>query len=319
MTEKKNNRWLVNTVMILGLIAFLGFSVIPFIGVFQGNARQAETAATAQAKAEAQTSELEAQARGYELVLQREPDNLTALRGLLEIRLQLQNIEGAIAPLEKLAKLQPEEPRYGVLLAQAKQYTGDAEGAAQAYRAVLNTHPGDADALQGLVKLLLDQNRPEAAIGLLQDTLQLATQANQIKPGSIDTVSVHLILGQVYAEQKRLDEAIAAYDEGIKANDQDFRPVLAKAIVLREKAQTQEADTLFAKAVTLAPAQYKDQINQLARGETPGSGTANSTPAEASAPAGGTSGNTPGSLPAIAPPNDAPSSEGSSGESPAQN
>lgn len=291
MTEKKNNRWIVNTVMILGLMAFLGFSLIPFIGAFQGDARQAETTASAQANAQAQTSELEAQAKGYELVLQREPDNQTALRGLLEIRLQLQDIPGVIAPLEKLTKLQPEETRYGVLLAQAKQYTGDTEGAAQAYRAVLNTRPGDADALQGLVKLLLDQNRPEAAIGLLQDTLQLATQANQIQPGSIDTVSVHLILGQVYAEQKRLDEAIAAYDAAIKANDQDFRPVLAKAIVLKEKAQTQEAETLFAKAVTLAPAQFKDQINQLARGETPQVGT--------QAPADSPAGDAPGSLPAI--------------------
>ncbi|WP_448571514.1 tetratricopeptide repeat protein [Trichothermofontia sp.] len=291
MTEKKNNRWIVNTVMILGLMAFLGFSLIPFIGAFQGDARQAETAASAQANAQAQTNELEAQAKGYELVLQREPDNQTALRGLLEIRLQLQDIPGVIAPLEKLTKLQPEETRYGVLLGQAKQYTGDTEGAAQAYRAVLNTHPGNAEALQGLVKLLLDQNRPEAAIGLLQDTLQLATQANQIQPGSIDTVSVHLILGQVYAEQKRLDEAITAYDAAIKANDQDFRPVLAKAIVLKEKAQTQEAEALFAKAVTLAPAQFKDQINQLARGETPQAGT--------EAPADRPTGDTPGSLPAI--------------------
>lgn len=307
MTEKKNNRWLVNTVMILGLLAFLGFSLIPFIGAFQGNARQAETAATAQASAQAQTSELEAQAKGYELVLQREPDNLTALRGLLEIRLQLQDIAGVIAPLEKLTKLQPEETRYGVLLAQAKQYTGDAEGAAQAYRTVLNTRPGDPDALQGLVKLLLDQNRPEAAIGLLQDTLQLATQANQIQPGSIDMVSVHLILGQVYAEQKRLDEAIVAYDAAINANDQDFRPVLAKAIVLKETDQSQEAATLFAKAVTLAPAQFKDQINQLARGETPQVST--------DAPANSPAGDTPGSLPAIA----GPDGETASEETPASN
>ncbi len=317
MTEKKNNHWIVNTVMILGLIAFLGFSLIPFMGVFQSSSRQAETAATAQANAQAQKTELEAQARGYELVLQREPDNQTALRGLLEIRLQLQDIPGVIAPLEKLTKLQPEETRYGVLLAQAKQYTGDTEGAAQAYRTVLNTHPGDADALQGLVKLLLDQNRPEAAIGLLQDTLQLANQANQLQPGSIDTVSVHLILGQVYAEQKRLDEAITAYDAAIKANDQDFRPILAKAIVLKEKNQTSEAETLFAKAATLAPAQYKDQINQLARGETPNAAPAAPNAAADDTP--GPAGNVPGSLPAIESPADTPSSAGSSEPSPAQN
>jgi tetratricopeptide (TPR) repeat protein len=232
---------------------------------------------------------LQAQARGYELVLQREPDNVTALRGLLQVRLELigqgvGDIKDAIAPLEKLASLNPETTEYGILLAQAKERTGDREGAAGAYRSILVSRPGEIKALQGLVNLLLVQQRPEAAIGLLQDTLKAAPAANQAKPESIDVTSVQLILGQVYAVQKRFDEAIAIYDESAKANPKDFRPTLGKAIVLKEQGKTDEAKTLFDRATELAPPNYKDQINQLASGTPSPSPAAATTPEPAASP-----------------------------------
>jgi tetratricopeptide (TPR) repeat protein len=198
-------------------------------------------------------------------VLQREPDNETALRGLLETRLEMGDIPGAITPLEKLAEIKPEQPEYMILLAQAKQQVNDREGAAQAYRSILANQPGNLGALQGLVGLLLEEDRPEAAIGLLQDTMQMADQANEIQPDSIDTAAVQLILGQVYAEQQRYEEAIAVYDELTVLDDQDFRPLVAKAIVLRAQGNVEEAQPLFELAASLAPSQYKDQINQLAQ------------------------------------------------------
>ena len=112
--------------------------------------------------------------------------------------------------------------------------------------------------------LLLEQKRPEAAIGLLEDTLSKATQANKIEPGSVDIVAVQVLLGNVRASQKRYGQALAAYDMAIKNNKQDFRPVLAKAMLLKEQGKIDEAKPLFTTAATLAPAQYKDEINKQA-------------------------------------------------------
>jgi len=266
---KQRNRWIITTVMAIASLAFLSLLFMPFLTAFQTSNQPAAADASPGAALATQQQELEVQAKGYELVLQREPENQTALRGLLETRIRQDNVKGAIEPLEKLAKLNPDQADYTVLLAQAKQRVGDAEGAAQSYRDVLKTQPGNVNALQGFVDLMLEQKRPEAAIGLLQDTLRGAEAANEATPGSIDVTSVQLLLGRVYAEQGRSDEAIAIYDQAIETDNQDFRPVLVKAIVLRTAGRATEAEPLFTTAAALAPAQYKDQINQLAAGETP--------------------------------------------------
>ncbi len=68
-----------------------------------------------QAAVEAQTRIVEAEA-GYEIVLEREPDNITALDGLLQLRLAHNDWEGAKVPLNKLITLQPNNEAYSSLL-----------------------------------------------------------------------------------------------------------------------------------------------------------------------------------------------------------
>ncbi|MCL6436372.1 MAG: tetratricopeptide repeat protein [Leptolyngbyaceae cyanobacterium HOT.MB2.61] len=261
---------MINVVLILAVISFIGFSIIPLIqGALTANQTPNASPSPSQTASSIPNREqLQKQAEGYELVLQREPDNQTALRGLLEARLGMGDVKGSIAPLEKLVKLNPNQADYAVLLAQAKQQVNDLEGAAQTYRDILKVKPGNINALDGLTTLLLQQKRPEAAIGLLQDTLKTAPKANQIEAGSVDVPSVQLLLGRVYAEQKRYDEAIAMYDEAARSDKNDFRPVLAKAIVLKAQGKADAAKPLFDSAANLAPAQYKDQINTLASSST---------------------------------------------------
>ncbi|MEM6255841.1 MAG: tetratricopeptide repeat protein [Cyanobacteria bacterium P01_D01_bin.156] len=263
----KRNRWLVGGILFIAVASLLAVSLGPFIQTAferQGNYNNAaSTPTTADRQAE-----LEGRANGYELVLEREPNNQAALEGLVEARIGLGDIAGAAEPLARLAELNPQDPRYAVLLAQTKQELNDLEGAAQTYRSVLTASPGNMEALQGLVTLLLEQQRPQAAVGLLQDTLKTAEQSNQIQPGTIDVVAVKLLLGQVYADQTRYDDAIAIYDTAIQDTQNlggtpDFRPTLAKALILREVGNESDAKPLFETALSLAPVQFKDRIQQL--------------------------------------------------------
>lgn len=75
----------------------------------------------AQEQAPSETDALKDQAQGYELVLQREPQNQVALEGLAKTRLEMQDAQGAIAPLETLVKLYPEREDYQTLLAETQK------------------------------------------------------------------------------------------------------------------------------------------------------------------------------------------------------
>ena len=263
----KRNRWLVGGILFIAVAALLAVSLGPLIQAAFNQQSGYDNSGHTATNPDRQV-ELQGRANGYELVLEREPDNQAALEGLVEARIGLGDLAGAAEPLARLAELNPQEPRYSVLLAQAKQELNDLEGAAQTYRNILTATPGNMEALQGLVALLVEQERPQAAVGLLEDTLKTAEQSNQIRPGAIDVVAVKLLLGQVYAEQGRYDDAIATYDTAIQdveaqGGTPDFRPMLAKGLILQEIGQGEEAQPLFETALSLAPAQYKDSIQQL--------------------------------------------------------
>lgn len=257
--QNKRSPWMS---IVLGLMLFslIIFSALPFINsIFNENTLFSETESVATISQE-QQAQLEAEARGYQKVLLREPENETALRELLNIRLQQQDIEGAIAPLQTLAKIYPEQSEYGILLGQAKQYQEDNEGAASAYREVLASDPDNTMALGGLVNLFLNQNLSERAIALLQNTLD---RVKEQKDNNFDISSIKLLLGEVYTEAQKYSEAISLYDEIAKANTSDFRPLLAKALILQKQEKTEEAKSLLQSAYELAPVEFKDQIRQI--------------------------------------------------------
>jgi tetratricopeptide (TPR) repeat protein len=254
------HRWAINLVVAMSLLALTGFSLFPLVNMALDGGAAVATEPTSLSAA--QTSQIQAQAQGYLQVLQKEPENQVALKGLLNARLQLGDIKGSLLPLEKIAVLNPQISDYTVLLAQTKQYLGDREGATASYRTVLAIQPQNINALQGLVSLLIDAKHPEAAMGAVQAALKSAPPATDVTP-------LKLLLAQVYLTQQRNADALAIYDRAIEANKEDFRPLLAKALVFKQMGNLTEAQSLLNTAVALAPADYKDQIKQLAQATRP--------------------------------------------------
>lgn len=68
-------------------------------------------------------SQLQTQVKGYELVLQREPNNQMALEKLSIIRLNSGDNQGAIALLEKLSQQHPDRQDYKTLLTNVQTKT----------------------------------------------------------------------------------------------------------------------------------------------------------------------------------------------------
>jgi tetratricopeptide (TPR) repeat protein len=260
VAQRTAKQWAINIVLIIVTLSFLGISIAPLLGGILAP-QQTPTNATAQTS---EKDRIKIQIEGFEAVLKREPKNRTALEGLVNLRLALGETKATVEPLQLLAESYPEITDYRLVLANTYIKLKDREKAAAEYRKVLATEPGNLRAIQPLVDLELEDKRPEAAIGVLEDAIEKADTANKIQPGSVNKGDLSWILGELYRKQKRHKEAIAIYHKIAKDDAKDFRPLLGKAQIERAQGDEAKAQALFADALKLAPAQFKDDINKIA-------------------------------------------------------
>jgi thioredoxin-like negative regulator of GroEL len=108
--------------VILAGLAFLGSSVAGLSGSIGSSMN--EPAATEKA-AQSQSAQLAAEEKGFAAVLQREPNNQTALKGLVSSRLKSGDIAGTRTALAQLVKLNPTERQYKELLAAIEKQVAD--------------------------------------------------------------------------------------------------------------------------------------------------------------------------------------------------
>ena len=113
MKNKPLQRFLV---VVFGL-AFVGSTGAVIVGGLLN--RESTTASqSAYPEAPSPAEQLQSQAKGYAKVLEREPENPTALLGLLQISLQTGDLKAAISPLKKLVTIFPERTDLSNLLAE---------------------------------------------------------------------------------------------------------------------------------------------------------------------------------------------------------
>lgn len=122
MTQHTSGNPIKRIFTIVSGLVFAGSTVLGMIGLFTHSSQESKANPTSAVTSK--DTQLKQQAQGYELVLQREPDNQVALQGLVQARLQMNDVQGAVAPMEKLVKLNHKNPQYTAQLAGIKERIG---------------------------------------------------------------------------------------------------------------------------------------------------------------------------------------------------
>jgi cytochrome c-type biogenesis protein CcmH/NrfG len=190
--ESKKN--LVKRVFIVAAgLAFLGTMSFPLIGSLF-NSPASSNQQTANTPVDNQ--ELQQLASGYEEVLKREPNNVSALQKLAEVRIAIQDFQGAVEPVKKLMELDPENPQYLVVLLQLYQKTNNIEGAKELkgkVETLASTEPDNPQFIQLLTQLYQQTDDLASARSLTEKVEKLA----ESQP---ENTQLLLILVQLYQQ-----------------------------------------------------------------------------------------------------------------------
>jgi hypothetical protein len=122
VTEQKGKSKLTQVFIIGSGIAFLASSVAGIGGLI---ASSLDKPTASENSAQSQNAQLQAEEKGFLGVLQREPNNQTALRGLVSIRLRRGDVPGTKTALDRLVKLNPNSKDYKELLAAIDKQIAD--------------------------------------------------------------------------------------------------------------------------------------------------------------------------------------------------
>ncbi|NET41053.1 M48 family metallopeptidase [Okeania sp. SIO2B3] len=120
-TQKRNmearqqrSKILKKIISLIGIVSFSGTALFGIANMFKSGLQESQQVETVEVVSVEER--LQKLAQGYEKVLEREPENVNALEGLVKVRLEMGDKEGAIEPLEKLVALYPDREDYKVVL-----------------------------------------------------------------------------------------------------------------------------------------------------------------------------------------------------------
>ncbi|MCE2671507.1 MAG: tetratricopeptide repeat protein [Microcystis sp.] len=150
---KKNNDALKRVLIVSSGLVFLALMMVPTLGLLKNNNSNSPQGNQSGQEATIPREKLEEMVKGYEKILEREPDNPTALQGLAQARLQLKDFIGAREPLEKLYQKYPDNLEVMLVLYGTRLQTQDVSGAKNILEKLVKNYPQEPKFKEELTRL----------------------------------------------------------------------------------------------------------------------------------------------------------------------
>ncbi|KAI3728276.1 hypothetical protein L6452_16910 [Arctium lappa] len=185
--------------------------------------------------------------------LQSNSEATSAMKTLLQEKLEAGEDEESLKILQKLVSAQPDNLEWKFLMARLLNEMGQIEPARIALEQILTQNPLSFEALFENALLMDRCGEGEAVIKRLQKALEIAEQENKEK----EARDVKLIIAQVQFLQKNIEEALRSYDDLVNEDPNDFRPYFCKGMIYSLIDKNDEAKDQFAKYRELSPKKFE--------------------------------------------------------------
>ncbi|MEO1091315.1 MAG: tetratricopeptide repeat protein [Pseudomonadota bacterium] len=198
------------------------------------------TAAEALARLLTARGDYDAAMAVWDTIVAQVDDPGPALANAAQLAIRSENWARASRDIDRLLDV-PETAISGSLLAGSlRTAQGDYGGGREWFERASALDPEAAQPLFGLVQTYLAEDDVASAIGVIRE---------RIDTGASSDVTIVNLLGQLYARNGQIDEAIATYEEAILAQPQWATPYLELAAVLESEGQTQAALDMLERGI----------------------------------------------------------------------
>ncbi|KAJ4977930.1 hypothetical protein NE237_008710 [Protea cynaroides] len=188
--------------------------------------------------------------RILEEYLESHPDDIKALRSLMEIKVFAGKLPEAISVVDRMIKIEPSEREWRLLKAHLLNHSGDVESAKLGFEEILSEDPFFGEAYYGLVMAV-----SQSEFGDLGDVLRRIENAME-KCKEEDLRDFKMLVAQVKFIEGSFSDALKIYQDLAKEDPRDFRPYLHQGIIYTLLQKKDEAEKQFQKYRGLVPKEH---------------------------------------------------------------
>ncbi|XP_071908141.1 protein SLOW GREEN 1, chloroplastic-like [Coffea arabica] len=180
------------------------------------------------------------------------PNDVEALRNLMEIRIKNRKMLEAIMIVEKLIELEPNEVEWPLMKSHLHVYSGELEFAKNGFSGIISKDPFRVEAYHGLVMAASQDDSTEELKDIerkIEDAMKLCKKENK----KSDLRDFKLLLAQIRVIEGKYDDALKFYQDLVREEPRDFRPYLCQGIIYTLLRKKDEAEKSFEKYRRLVP------------------------------------------------------------------
>lgn len=195
------------------------------------------------------------------------PSNAAYQEKLGTVSIELKDWNGARKALEKAVELEPGLFKAYYKLGQVLEELDDQQSALQRYTQCIESGPRFLPAYNALGSLYADLGYSDHAVQVAQSALKVA------QAGSEEAAKIHNLLGTVYQQQKKYDDAITQFRAALEIQPGMRDAVFSLGWTYASMGNKEEGKRYLKKFLAIAgdaPAHYqtaaRDKLNELSEG-----------------------------------------------------